>query len=664
MRKQVRGKRLIIFLGDLVYDTIKTNYVVPLNIAYLAAYTKNRFEREVDIKLFKYPKHLESALKDNPPDILGLSNYSWNEKLNHHFFQIVRRLNPHVLTVMGGPNIKVESDEIQSYIEFNNSFLDYYIMFEGEEIFSDIVEMCLWAKNPAKLPNGCAGFINGEFHYEPVAFNKKPKQIDLPSPYLTGYLDLFLKDSNIIPLFETNRGCPFGCVYCTWGIAALSRVRQRPLEVIFDELEYVARKSAKQLNWIFCDANFGMFERDIEIAKKVREIMDKKGYPYNVTLWQSKNSSKINIEVANIIGNKKGYIAIQSADPKVLKNAGRGNIKFDHLRNQIDYYKKNNLEVATDVLIGLPGESKKSHLRTLLTAFDLGFGSILAYNIRMLKGSKYDNNEYRKQYDLRTKYRPIFGAYGVYDGQKVFEIEESIRATRDIKEEELESFKILHWLIYFLWNAKIFKPVLRFGQCHGVNPGLVLYKLSSSKHPLLLDIYTKMKAESMAEWFGSSEDMVGFYNNDKEFNDMVGNFVKLNFLWIARMLKNFDMLTTLFEELLRILKNEIVMNGECTEDSLDMLCDLVNKIIVKDLLQEAFYYSHEYKGEIISYILNDRILSKKDRVKIEIYWSKKDVDFCNYHLTSNGKRNYSLRNLARFLEIGGINMLTNRIKVV
>jgi hypothetical protein len=62
-------------------------------------------------------------------------------------------------------------------------------------------------------------------------------------------------------------------------------VRQRPLEVIFDELEYVARKSAKQLNWVFCDANFGMFERDIEIAKKVREIMDKKGYPYNVTLW-------------------------------------------------------------------------------------------------------------------------------------------------------------------------------------------------------------------------------------------------------------------------------------------------------------------------------------------------------------------------------------------
>jgi hypothetical protein len=322
------------------------------------------------------------------------------------------------------------------------------------------------------------------------------------------------------------------------------------------------------------------------------------------------------------------------------------------------------LEVETDVLIGLPGESKKSHLKTLLTAFDLGFGSILAYNIRMLKGAKYENNDYRKKYDLETKYRPIFGAYGVYDGQKIFEIEESIRATKDIKEEELESFKILHWLISFLWNAKIFKPILRFGQCHGVNPGLVLYKLSSSKHPLLLDIYTKMKAESMAEWFGSSEDMVGFYNNDKEFNDMVGNFAKLNFFWIARILRNIDMLTTLFEELLRILKNEIVMKGEYAEVSLDILYDLHNKLFIKDLLQEAFSYSLECKGEIISYILNDRNLSKKDSVKVEIYWTMKDVGFCNYHLTLNGKRDYSLRNLARFLETGGINMLTNRIKVI
>jgi hypothetical protein len=74
------------------------------------------------------------------------------------------------------------------------------------------------------------------------------------------------------------------------------------------------------------------------------------------------------------------------------------------------------------------------------------------------------------------------------------------------------------------------------------------------------------------------------------------------------------MLTTLFEELLRILKNEIVMDGECSEVSLDIFYDLLNKLFIKNLLQEAFSYNLECKGGIISYILNDRNLSKKDSV--------------------------------------------------
>ena len=72
---------LKIYLGDLVYDTITTNYVVPLNVAYVAAHIKEKYPGEVDIAIFKYPKDLEKALRNNPPDILGLSHYSWNARL-------------------------------------------------------------------------------------------------------------------------------------------------------------------------------------------------------------------------------------------------------------------------------------------------------------------------------------------------------------------------------------------------------------------------------------------------------------------------------------------------------------------------------------------------------------------------------------------------------
>ncbi len=31
-----------IYLADLVYDTVETNYVVPLNIGFIAAYLKEK----------------------------------------------------------------------------------------------------------------------------------------------------------------------------------------------------------------------------------------------------------------------------------------------------------------------------------------------------------------------------------------------------------------------------------------------------------------------------------------------------------------------------------------------------------------------------------------------------------------------------------------------
>ena len=85
---------LKIYLADLVYDTIRTNYTVPLNIAYIAAYVKERYTHDVDIEIFKFPQMLEESIKNAPPDILGLSNYSWNERLNHVFIKLAKRLNP------------------------------------------------------------------------------------------------------------------------------------------------------------------------------------------------------------------------------------------------------------------------------------------------------------------------------------------------------------------------------------------------------------------------------------------------------------------------------------------------------------------------------------------------------------------------------------------
>ena len=94
-----------IYLADLTYDTISiTSDVFPLNIALVASYCRKLFPNKVEIKLFKYITKLENAIKNNPPDILGLSNYAWNHLLGYNIFKIALKKNPNILKSTPGKN--------------------------------------------------------------------------------------------------------------------------------------------------------------------------------------------------------------------------------------------------------------------------------------------------------------------------------------------------------------------------------------------------------------------------------------------------------------------------------------------------------------------------------------------------------------------------------
>ena len=98
-----------IYLCDLTYNTNRVAAEsFPLNVAFVASYCLKKFGSKVDIKLFKYHQDLEKALDESPPDILGLSNYSWNANLSREMFKIFSEKNPDGLRVFGGPNFPLD----------------------------------------------------------------------------------------------------------------------------------------------------------------------------------------------------------------------------------------------------------------------------------------------------------------------------------------------------------------------------------------------------------------------------------------------------------------------------------------------------------------------------------------------------------------------------
>ena len=647
---------LNVYLADLVYDSVETNHVVPLNVACLAAHAQANLNEDLNIKIFKYPSELEKEIIFNPPDVLGLSNYSWNERLNHHFCKIAKRKNKETRTVLGGPNIRLESIFIEEYLR-KYKFVDYYIVGEGEIPFTELIRKFIHSSNYHTVPEGCATIDRNKFSYIPTNNKHKPKEYEYANPYLSGLLDPFIKDKRCIPLFESNRGCPFACTYCAWGVSQLSKVRKKAGDTIFQEMNYVWKHSVGQQSWIFADANFGMFNRDVDIANHINESRKEFGFPKNVTLWDSKNTTDRNISISEILKEKKGYIAIQSTDLSVLEKSGRGNIKFESLKQRILDYKKKSIPTVTDILIGLAGETAKSHLNTLYDAFDLGFDEINSYNIRLLAGTDYESNKQRELYEVKARFRLIFGSYGYYDNKLVFEIEESVRATKDMSEDELESFKILHWLIYFCWNQGFFKPLLRYASSElNVNPLDILLGLKKTTDHQLKNLFASMTRESVSEWFDTKEQVIEHYS--KNINELK-EFKKLNVWWIAKLYQDKNLLKALYKNIVFEIE-KYQSKTQADNPVWHQLKDVNFKILsFGELAKSSRTKPIEIYGKTFYFLSGDHRHINRPNPTIYVYRDKDSAKWWDYYLDGQKYYNVPINKVLAALEKGGGRLLNS-----
>ena len=112
-------KKLRIFLCDLTYNTIiLVSDTIPINIGFVGSYLNKNFGEKVELSLFKYPNDVIKSIYKNPPDMIALSNYSWNSNLSEHVASIAKKINPEIIVVQGGTNFpheeKLQGDFLKS----------------------------------------------------------------------------------------------------------------------------------------------------------------------------------------------------------------------------------------------------------------------------------------------------------------------------------------------------------------------------------------------------------------------------------------------------------------------------------------------------------------------------------------------------------------------
>ena len=520
--------KLKIYLADLTYSTVViSNDVFPLNIGLIASYTLNRFKKYVDISLFKHIDELEKAVIESPPDILGLSNYCWNERIGYDIFKIAKDSNPNILTVSGGPNFPRDITSQQSFMS-NHPEIMFYVPIEGEIGFSNIVERMLSVYSKGKnieyiFERPIEGCISrkkdGTLQYS-SPIDRIRNLDEIPSPYTTGLLDRFF-DSELNPMIQTNRGCPFSCTFCVDGADDVQQVNQFSIQRTEDELNYIGTRIPKNKNLLYIsDLNFGMYPKDIQICDIISQIQQNYGYPQRIIVSTGKNKKERIIDsIKRLHGALRFLIAVQSTDNTVLTNIKRDNISIDHMIALAPAIKNENLRTSSEVIVALPGDTYETNVNTIKHLLRAQIDDIQIYTLILFKGAELDTLQERKKWGFETKFRVLPKDFTkLCSGKKVLEIEEVVIATNTLSFDEYVKIRVLAFLLSVTNIGIIYDAILKYIQQKKISVFELIERMSKNYDTENINsIIDSYKKATINELWNSPEEIEKYYQDDENY---------------------------------------------------------------------------------------------------------------------------------------------------
>ncbi len=528
-----KKKKIRIYLGDLGhFTTVLTNNVTPINIGFIGALLKKHLKDRIEVRLFKNPQVLIDAIYKEPPRILGLSNYVWNHSISAMMLKLFKKIRPDGVTVWGGPHFPINEVYKAKNFLVEKPYVDFYVPLEGElavlNIAKAIVEenksiKQLKISHPEYFKRSCfisnGKFINAESDLEIEDLNA------IPSPFLTGLMDEFL-EAGFYPMIETQRACPFTCAYCR---ALHSKIRHFDTERIKKEIKYIAHKvpDVKKSCLVLADTNFGMYDKDVEIASFLEKIYRETGFPDAIRGSTGKIIKDSVIKTIKICSKLHLSMGIQTLDEKVLEAIKRKNLPLLKLAQ---YHKEAGLEGRVsepEIILGLPLETKKSHLNTLRKIIkEINPTMVCQYTLMLLPGTELSTDSARAKYKYNTRFRLIPTGFGEYSGKKCFEIEEVSVGTKDMSFKDYLEMREIFFFIKNIYGNKIFTALIKY--LAYLNEDVIDFFLEVSKKRLLLrkedfsfNIIEKYLQDTKEELFETQEALVKYYSQDKHYQELL-----------------------------------------------------------------------------------------------------------------------------------------------
>lgn len=445
-------------------------------------------------------QELVDQILSKDPKLVGFSVYVWNVGLSREVARRVKKARPDVYIVFGGPYCEYKED--RDYFK-KNSYIDFTCQTDGygEPFINELLYQIETEQNWMKVPFMVMPKDDG-YEVSPAIFNKRsftwPKKIfERNEDYIRHVMHTRNSSVTIQTIYETHRGCPYGCTFCEWSGGINSKVAFRPTEDIIEDLTWLAESGAlEDLHMV--EANLGQIDRDVEIVKFICGLKKQYGVPNELVLAGLSKSKKSNVYKIDRLMAEAGLsssfkISVQDMDPVVLKNIDRIDAPWeDQFKVYNELRDEFGIKIRAELIRGLPG--------TTLTNYYYAAGEMAKRNVfwekytwHLLPTSPASRPEYINKFKIetidsitdstkdtvmKTQYiddGEILSRRGLIEAQEYVQTSKIVVATMSYSREEYAEMLVSDGIIFAMETEGYLRRITQYLDSIGI-PHSVFYQ--------------------------------------------------------------------------------------------------------------------------------------------------------------------------------------------
>lgn len=343
-------------------------------------------ETNVEHREFSINQPIEmivSELMRDQSDAYGFSAYIWNLNEVLQVCKRLKKIQPHVLLFLGGPEVSFEEIGLME----REPYIDLIVRGEGERVFDQLMEHEFQLSKLNQIPS--LTYRDG------LKLIRNPLGEPTPMQSLPfGYSDKDLHEPGKIFYYESSRGCPYRCAFCLSAQDG-NRVRYRPFEQVIEHMTRFMAHGVKQVKFI--DRTFNA---DPDRALALIDFLEKNHNGITNFHFECSPDRLTHQFIQRLASLPEGMvqfeIGIQSTNPETSQAIHRAREIEAYRRVIGELREPENIHLHVDLIAGLPFEDYESFRKSFNDVFSLQAHVIQLGFLKLLKGSELRerNGEY------------------------------------------------------------------------------------------------------------------------------------------------------------------------------------------------------------------------------------------------------------------------------